>query len=246
MLVSRVGLGETMEGPTFLPGQVLFPDSMNDSEKTRAELLAEVTALRKKLAGLEQRSAPESGESAARLAQIMDTAEDAIISFDAGQRILQFNKGAERIFGHAPADMIGRPLDDLLPGQTRGVHGKHFHMFAESPESSRAMSGRSEIQGLRKNGKIFPAEASISKIGNGDDKIFTVFFRDITQRVEASRELEASREAARQAHALLLDAIESLPGSFALYDAEDRLVLTNRKTLELFPDPAPILKPRVQ
>ncbi|MCH8075674.1 MAG: PAS domain S-box protein [SAR324 cluster bacterium] len=219
---------------------------MNDSEKTRAELLDEVTALRKKLAGLEQRSAPESGESAARLAQIMDTAEDAIISFDAGQRILQFNKGAERIFGHAPADMIGRPLDDLLPGQTRGVHGKHFHMFAESPESSRAMSGRSEIQGLRKNGKIFPAEASISKIGHGDDKIFTVFLRDITQRVEASRELEASREAARQAHALLLDAIESLPGSFALYDAEDRLVLTNRKTLEFFPDHAPILKPGVK
>ena len=216
---------------------------MNDfKKKTKAQLLAEVTALRKKLADLEHRSAPEPVETAARLAQIMDIAEDAIISFDTEQRILQFNKGAERIFGHAPADMIGRPLDDLLPGQARGILGRNFPMFGAGAESSRAGSGLPEIHGLRKNGHTFPAEASISRIGQGRGTIFTVFLRDITQRAGASRELEESREAARRAHDRLVDAIESLPGSFALYDAEDRLVLINRKTLEFFPEHAPILK----
>ena len=128
---------------------------MNDSNKTKAELLAEVAALRKTLADLERRSAPEPDETAARLAPVMDTAEDAIISFDAHQQIFQFNKGAERIFGYASAEMIGRPLDELFPEQARAIHGRHFQKFAATPETFLAMSGRPEFQGLRKNGNTF-------------------------------------------------------------------------------------------
>ncbi|MCH7476516.1 MAG: PAS domain S-box protein, partial [SAR324 cluster bacterium] len=67
--------------------------------------------------------------------------------------------------------------------------------------------------------------------------------QDITERKNAEAALQKSREAEARVHARLSDAIESLPASFALYDSEDRLVLCNRKTLEMFPHHAHLLKP---
>ncbi len=66
---------------------------------------------------------------------------------------------------------------------------------------------------------------------------------DVTGQLQTERALEESRQREKQALRLLNDAIESLPGSFAIYDAEDRFVMGNRNTMNMFPDHAPILKP---
>ncbi|PZV12024.1 MAG: hypothetical protein DCF22_13265 [Leptolyngbya sp.] len=132
--------------------------------------------------------------SEARLAGILEIAEDAIISIAANQQITLFNQGAERIFGYTAAEAIGQPLDLLLPNQLASIHRQHVVDFSQTAGVSRKMGDRREIFGRRKDGTEFPAEASISKLQLGDEVIFTAFLRDITERKQA--ELAMSRLAA--------------------------------------------------
>ena len=122
--------------------------------------------------------------SEAKFAGIVDISADAIISIDADQRIVHFNKGAEEIFGWKAAEMIGQTLDRLIPERFRAGHPRQIRNFAASPVAARRMGERREIAGLRRNGAEFPAEASISKISIGDQRIFTVVLRDVSERKE--------------------------------------------------------------
>ncbi|MFE1747379.1 PAS domain S-box protein [Coleofasciculus sp. H7-2] len=120
--------------------------------------------------------------SQARLAGILDIAEDAIISVDETQQITLFNQGAEKIFGYTASEVIGQSLDLLLPKQTAIAHRQHIHNFGTSKGTARKMGERREVFGQRKDGMEFPAEASISKLELAGEKIFTVILRDITER----------------------------------------------------------------
>ncbi len=126
--------------------------------------------------------------SEAKFAGIFNISADAIISIDAEQRIIHFNNGAEEIFGWSAAEMIGQPLDLLLPARFRAAHARHVRNFAQSEVDARRMGERGEISGLRKNGQEFPAEASISKLSIGNDWVFTVVLRDATERKEREQQ----------------------------------------------------------
>jgi PAS domain S-box-containing protein len=125
----------------------------------------------------------------ARLSAIVNISADAIISIDVSQHITLFNIGAEKIFGYSAAEAIGQPLRILLPEGVRNQHAEHVREFAESPTDARRMGERSAISGRRKNGEIFPAEASISKAKVDGDWIFTVILRDATERQRAEATL---------------------------------------------------------
>ena len=141
----------------------------------------------------------EHASAAARLADIVSIAEDAILSINAAQQITMFNQGAEKIFGYTAAEIIGQPLDTLLPVRFHHVHHQHLAHFAAQPEATRMMSERREIWGRRKNGEEFPAEASISKYAVGDEISFSVILRDVTDRRRAAQVLE-HQVAHRTAH----------------------------------------------
>jgi len=126
------------------------------------------------------------------LAQILNLADDAIISVDEGQRIVLFNQGAERIFGYVASEVAGQPLDLLLPEDLARVHRAHVQAFANSPIASRRMGERQEIKARRKNGTNFPAEASISKVQFDQKTMFTVILRDVTERVLNEERVRAS------------------------------------------------------
>ncbi|HWV99425.1 MAG TPA: GAF domain-containing protein [Candidatus Acidoferrum sp.] len=158
--------------------------------------------------------------SESRFQGILEIADDAIISVDSDQRVLLFNQGAEKVFGYAATEVIGQPLDFLLPQRFVHAHQKHVEEFSKSPEISRTMAQRREVFGRRKDGREFPAEASISKLKLGEEVIFTVILRDITERKEAAETLRASAQLARgqtEALARTLDAM-------AKESAPDRLV----------------------
>ena len=120
--------------------------------------------------------------SEAQLGGIIDIADDAIISIDESQRIILFNKGAERIFGYSAEEAIGLPLDQLLPVQARASHPDRVRQFGQSANAARRMGDRSEISGRRRDGTEFPAEASISCLQGGPRRIFTAILRDVTEQ----------------------------------------------------------------
>ncbi len=135
--------------------------------------------------------------SQARLAGILDSADDAIISIDETQRIQLFNQGAEKIFGYSAAEVMGQPLDLLLPENLRQKHRQYITQFRDTSEVSRTMGTRSQVFGRRKDGSQFPAEASISKLEVGSERLFTVILRDITSRVVAQEALQLQLERER-------------------------------------------------
>jgi PAS domain S-box-containing protein len=118
----------------------------------------------------------------ARLSAIVSIAADAIISVDPHQRITLFNTGAEQIFGYTAAEILGQPLDLLLPDDVRARHREHIEAFASSPVNARRMGERASITARRRSGEIFPAEASISKVKIDGEWMFTVILRDATER----------------------------------------------------------------
>lgn len=127
--------------------------------------------------------------SQARLAGILEVANDAIISVDEHQRITLFNHGAEQIFGYSASEVLGQPLNLLTPTRFAAAHHQHVSNFGHSAGIARRMGERKEIFARRKDGTEFPVEASISKLDMGGEKLFTAFMRDITERKQAQEAL---------------------------------------------------------
>jgi len=131
-------------------------------------------------------------ESEMRFTAIVQTAPDAIISIDEDQRIILFNKGAEDTFGYQSDEVLGKPMDMLMPERFRGVHEQGVADFAASRETARYMSSRNDITCLKKNGEEFAAEASISRIEASGQKVMSVILRDISERNQAALALAES------------------------------------------------------
>src|SRR5581483_5911357 len=135
---------------------------------------------------------PKTVFSPAHSLAIVDLAEDAIISIASDQSIVMFNRGAEKIFGFRSTEVLGQPLDLLLPERFAVQHRRDVNEFAAGPHSARRMGERREIFGRRKDGTEFPAEASISKAQVNGHWLFTAILRDITDRKRAEQTLRAS------------------------------------------------------
>ncbi len=127
--------------------------------------------------------------SRTHFSNIVELSEDAIISIDGNQRIRLFNRGAEQIFGHRAEQVLGKPLDLLLPARFIQAHRAHVQQFAASAEVQRPMNQRQTVYGRRKDGSEFPAEASISKFEVRGERIMTVRLRDTTARQRAEEAL---------------------------------------------------------
>ena len=133
---------------------------------------------------MERRASAEAAlrTSEAKFAGILAIAAEAIITVDERQRIVHFNQGAADIFLYDPAEMIGKPLEVLLPLSSRGVHAREVAAFGASGENARRMGKRREIAGRRSSGEEFPAEASISKLQSDGQLLYTVVLRDVSER----------------------------------------------------------------
>lgn len=124
-----------------------------------------------------------------RLANIVNTATDAIVSIDSQQRIVLFNPSAEQTFGYRAEEVIGQPLDLLLPTRFAAAHHRHVQEFGAAPETGRLMGNRGELAGRRKDGSEFPVEATISKVVTDGQIVHTAILRDITERKRAEDEI---------------------------------------------------------
>jgi PAS domain S-box-containing protein len=128
----------------------------------------------------------------ARLAGIVDSAMDAIITVDGQQQILLFNAAAEKMFRCSASEAIGQPLERFIPERFRSIHSSHIQAFGQTGITTRAMAGARAVYGLRTDGEEFPIEASISQLESEGQKFYTVILRDITERKRAEEALRAS------------------------------------------------------
>jgi PAS domain S-box-containing protein len=165
-----------------------------------AFLLALARRARRRREGIETAHGEQEAlrEAETKLDGITSIAADAIISIDAQQRITVFNEGAERAFGYAKSEVIGKPLDLLIPERFRAVHREHVARFAAGHATTRNLGDLREVVGLRRDGTEFPADAAISKVTIGGSMIMSVVMRDLTERRRVEESLRRAVSARDQ------------------------------------------------
>jgi PAS domain S-box-containing protein len=142
-------------------------------------------------------------ESQARLNGVVTGAPDAIITIDGTETVVLANPAAGDMFGYTAQQMIGLPLNQLIPERYRPGHGAHIERFAASAVVTRRMSAMRVVHALRSDGTEFPVDASISQITIGGKKLYTVILRDISEEIRAKNNLEQSRKELRELTAAL-------------------------------------------
>ncbi|MEQ9622721.1 PAS domain S-box protein [Coleofasciculus chthonoplastes] len=158
--------------------------------------------------------------SNARFAGILEIANDAIISVNEQQRITLFNQGAEKMFGYKADQVLGEPLDLLLPPRAATIHHQHVTNFAESVGTARQMGERNELFARRHDGTEFPTEASISKLEINGEIICTAILRDISDRKQAELALSQQKE-------ILQTIFDALPVMLCFVNDRGKIQLIN-------------------
>ncbi len=126
--------------------------------------------------------------SEAQIRAIVETAVDAIITMNDRGVIESFNPAAERIFGYAAADAIGRNVDILMPEPYHREHHHYVENYLRTGHAKIIGVGR-EVTGLRKDGSTFPMYLAVGEQKIGDSRHFTGIVRDITERKRMEAEI---------------------------------------------------------
>ncbi len=160
-----------------------------------------------------------AADAEVRYRQLLDAAPDAMIVVDRDGTLAFANLQTERLFGYTPDELLGRPLDVLIPKRFHGGHGAHMERFFLRP-TTRSMGSGLELFGSRKDGTEIPIEVSLSPVRTGENLSVCAAIRDITERkrIERLARLNGDR---------LASAVETIQDAFALFDADDKLVLCN-------------------
>jgi PAS domain S-box-containing protein len=147
-------------------------------------------------------------ESEARLASIVDSAMDAIITVDEQQNIVLWNRAAEQVFRCRRDQALDTPLERFVPQRFRHMHRRHVDDFGRTGVTSRRMGDVTTLWGLRADGEEFPLEASISQSGEPGQRFYTVILRDITLRKQYEDALKRQQQELRDLSARVLEARE--------------------------------------
>jgi PAS domain S-box-containing protein len=129
-------------------------------------------------------------ESEARARAILDAAVDGIVTIDERGLIRWLNPAAERLFGYAAAEVVGRDVNILMPSPWRDEHDRFLARYLAGGEPKVIGIGR-EVLGRRKDGTTFSADLAVSELQLHGCRLFTGTVRDVTERKRAERRLAA-------------------------------------------------------
>lgn len=142
-----------------------------------------------------------------RFRGLLESAPDAIVIVDRGGTIVIVNDQASHVFGYTRDELIGQPVEMLLPDDLRLAHVRHRSDYDRRP-GTRPMGAGLDLTGRRKDGTLFPAEISLSPIQSDEGLLVTSVIRDITERRQMEEErqrLLAEREAERERQRIGMD-----------------------------------------
>lgn len=132
-----------------------------------------------------------------RLSAIINTSLDAIVVSDTAGRIVDFNPAAEDIFGYAKSDILGQRLGQtIIPAHLRDDLEEDLKTFLRTGTSTRIGKARITLKAMRKDGRSFPVEMSISTVVGDKGTLFVSFLRDISLQIMREAELVTARDEA--------------------------------------------------
>ena len=169
-------------------------------------------------AGAQERARPGFAQNT--IERLFEFSPDAILVSDGNGVMRAANPRAEELFGYASEELIGQPVEMLVPARFRGGHPRHRENYSAHPRT-RQMGAALYLYGLRKDGTEVPVDIMLKPIETADGPAVVTFIRDATEQ-------RAAQEALRLNDARLRSIVESI-GEYAIYmlDREGHVLTWN-------------------
>jgi two-component system sensor kinase FixL len=148
----------------------------------------------------------------AHLNSILETVPSAMVVIDERGVITSFSPSASRQFGWAPEEVIGKNVSMLMPNPYKDAHDSYLHRYMDTGERRIIGIGR-VVVGERKDGSTFPMELAVGEVRAGEQRFFTGFVRDISERQETERRLHTLQD--ELAHVSRLTALGEMASALA-------------------------------
>lgn len=165
-------------------------------------------------------------EAVGLLNAVLETVVDGILTIDSQGTIITANGAAERVFGYTQGELIGKNVKMLMPSPYHEEHDGYLANYRGSGVRKIIGIGR-EVQGLRKDGSIFPVYLAVGETTTEDGPIFTGIVRDVSERVKAE-------EALRNERSLLKAVVETAVDGIITIDELGTIVTANPATSSIF------------
>lgn len=178
--IGREVMGQRKDGSTF-PMYLSVGEGSFAGESMFVGIIHDITERRYQEHALREREA--------RLSSILETVPDAIAIIDERGLIESFSPAAERLFGYAFAEVLGKNVKILMPSPYRESHDAYMERYRHTGEKHIIGIGR-VVVGQRRDGTTFPMELAVGEIVVGQRRLFTGFIRDITERQTTERRLQ--------------------------------------------------------
>ncbi|WP_371658432.1 PAS domain S-box protein [Streptomyces sp. NBC_00280] len=188
-----------------------------------------------RLSGIPSR-ASEPGAAEDRFRGLLEAAPDAMVIVDGTGIIRLVNAQTETLFGYRREELLGHPVELLIPGRFRAHHAAHRDGYATTRQV-RPMGAGLELHGLRKDGTEFPVEISLSPLETADGLLVSAAVRDVSERKAAEERFRALLEAAPDAMVIVDDT-----GIIRLVNAQTEALFGYRRD-ELLGRPVDLLVP---
>lgn len=161
--------------------------------------LAPVTGAGELLVASTVREVDSISGSEAYFRTLLETAPDAMIIVDDDGVMSVVNSQTETMFGYKRTEMLGKPIEMLLPERLRERHVQNRSSYVDAP-TLRPMGQGLELLGLRKNGQEFPVEISLSPVTTATGRFISSTIRDVTDRDRMEKQLISARQEAERAN----------------------------------------------